>query len=104
MRYDDAVAFLQGLQKPWVSLAIRKDLSLEPELFGRELRIKGLYIHGRANAEPSRVLSGLECDVILLNETDPQKITVPRDYVLFRMRDLQEFPYLALVKVHKGGV
>lgn len=101
MKYIDAVEFLKKLHRPRVDLAIRKDLSESPEIFGHVLLVKGLYIFGRHLISDSVELSRIECDVILYNETDAKKIQAPEGCLLFRMRDLQEFPYIAAVKAHK---
>jgi hypothetical protein len=100
MNYSDAVPFLRSLNRPRIDLGINLDLSLSPTLFERTLRIKGLYIYGRALTVNSQKLAQIECDVILYNETDPNKIPFPEGWQIFRIRDLQEFAYAALVRVH----
>ncbi len=102
MTYEEKVNFLkQTLTKRPYYLGIKKDLSRSPEIFGHELRMRGLYIHGRALTETSKILSSIECDVILYNETNPQKVSPPEGYDLFRIKDLQEFPYIAAIRIHK---
>ncbi len=101
MNYEEQAAFLKSLNQPRRFLGIKKDLSLEPGLFGRQLSVKGLYLWGHVFSEESQLLSRLECDVILYNETDKQKVQAPEGYDVFRIRDLQEFIYVAAVRVHK---
>lgn len=97
--YQEKVEFLSQLNESGKRLAWRKDLSLEPELFGRPLRAKGIYLYDRPFAAESRQLASLELDLVLYNETDAMKIKQPEGYDLFRLFDLQEFPYLAAARV-----
>ncbi len=99
--FDEKVAFLKSLNQPRIDLGLKRDLSLDPQLFGRNLLVKGLYIWGRALSEKSLTLAQIECNVILYNETDREKVIVPEGYLLFRLHDLQEFPYLAAVRVRE---
>lgn len=104
MKYQEAVEFLEKLNRPRVDLAIRKDFSLTPEIFGHQLLVKGIYIHGRAFADESKVLSQLEWAMIVYNETDFQKVKAPEDFLLFHIRDLQEFPYITAIKAPKPDI
>ncbi len=100
VNYEEKVSLVNKIHVPRTYLGIKKDLSQSPEIFGHELLVRGLYIWGRAFTENSRKLSEIECDMILFNETDPLKVSAPEGYTLFRIRDLQEFPYVAAVRVH----
>lgn len=83
-----------------MTLGIKRDLSLTPELFGKQLIVTGLFIWDRAKTENSLILSKIACDVILYNETAFDKVNPPPGYEVFQIRDLQEFPYVCAVKVH----
>jgi len=100
LNYAEQIAFLKSLCRPRVALGIKMDLSLSPELFGHELLVKGLFLWGRALTEESLLLSACGCDVILFNEFNPERVSCPEGYDLFQIRDLQEFPYLAAVRIH----
>ncbi|RJP21775.1 MAG: hypothetical protein C4527_22950 [Candidatus Omnitrophota bacterium] len=99
LNYSEKLELLNKLHAPRVYLGIKKDFSLSLEIFGHELLIRGLFIWGRALTEDSRKLSTMDCDVILYNETDIQKVSPPPGFLLFRIRDLQEFPYVAAVRI-----
>ncbi len=97
---SEITAYFAQLYRRRFALGIREDLSLHPDWFGRELEITGLFIWSRAQNELSQRLATVKFDVILYNETNPQAVQVPEGYLLFRLYDLQEFPYLAAVRVH----
>ena len=101
MKREEITAFLYGLHKLRVDLGLKLDLSRQPEIFGHVLKVRGLYIWGHTFTEESHTLSELECDVILYNETDAAKIEAPEGFLLFRLHDLQEFPYIAAVRIHQ---
>ena len=86
-----------------MTLGIKRDLSLTPELFEKTLKVTGLFIWDRAKTETSLTLSQIECDVILYNETAADKVKPLPGYEVFQIRDLQEFPYLCAVRVHTGA-
>ncbi len=92
--------FLRSLWLKKTHLGLKKDLSLTPEIFGHELLVTGLYIWGRAGSRDSIVLASIPCDIVLYNETDSSQIAPPSEYLLFRLHDLQEFPYTAAVRTH----
>jgi len=92
---------MRNLNAGRYTLGIRKDLSKEPELFGKPLRIKGLYVWGRLKSITSLAIQNMEFDIILHNETDPKNVPPPKDYMVFKIKDLQEFPYIAWVKAHE---
>ena len=98
MKYEEMVAFLQSLADDKTTLGLGKDLSLTPEIFNHKLRVKGLYIWGYAKTAESLALVGIEWEMILFNETNRECVECPEGYVLFRVRDFQEFPYLAAVR------
>jgi len=100
VKWEDQAAFLKGLRSPRLDLGLKLDLAQQPEIFGHVLKVQGLFIWGHAFTEESHILSELECDVILFNETDASKVEAPEGYWLFRLRDLQEFPYIAAVRIH----
>jgi hypothetical protein len=82
-------------------LMMGRDLSQEPSLFGRALRVRGLFVYKQAHLEFGEFLSQIEFDVILYNEIELAKVSVPPGFVKIRLRDLQEFPYTAAIQVHK---
>lgn len=85
-----------------LNLGLRRDLSLQPDLFGHQLQLKGLYIWGRALSHESRILAETDFNAILFNETDPAKVEAGEGYQLFTLRDLQEFPYLIALRMIPG--
>ena len=99
--YDEQNAFLTSLCRPRLELGIRLDLSKQPHLFDRLLRVKGLYIYGRAFTPESRRLSELALEVTIFNETDLSKVTPEAGRYPFYLRDWQEFRYVSLVGVPK---
>lgn len=101
MDYSEISNYFNQLNRGRFALGLREDLSLHPDWFGRELEITGLFVWGRAQNEISKRLAAIKFDVILFNETNPQSVEVPEGFLLFRFYDLQEFPYLAAVRVHK---
>ncbi|MBI1390288.1 MAG: hypothetical protein GC154_17750 [bacterium] len=86
-----------NLNRPRLQLGLNLDLSTRPELFGRVLLLKGLYIYGRALSEESKQLGELEVETVIYNETDPAKVIPPENGAVFRLRDQQEFPYLCAI-------
>lgn len=82
-------------------LMMGRDLSQEPSLFGRVLRVRGLFVYKQAQIEFSKFISQIEFDVILYNEIELAKVAVPPNFVKVRLRDLQEFPYTAAIQAHK---
>lgn len=94
----DLHTLLTSLQSRHLHLALRRDLSKEPKIFGHTLRIKGLYLWNRAQSPESLIISQNEWEVILFNETDPQRIPHLEGYYFFRLYDLQEFLYCALIR------
>lgn len=101
MNLEEKIEFFATEVTKYTTLGIKRDLSLTPELFGKTLKVKGLFIWERAKIPVSLKLAGIECDVILYNETAVDKVKPPPDYSLFHIRDLQEFPYVCAVKVHE---
>lgn len=101
MNFEEKIEFFETEVIKHRTLGIKRDLSLTPELFGKTLKIRGLFIWERAKIPVSLTLSTIECDVILYNETAVDKVKPPPDYLLFHIRDLQEFPYVCAVKVHE---
>lgn len=104
MNHEEKETFLKALVKKYMTLGIKLDLSCSPELFGKELRIKGLFVWGRVKQPESIQLANIECDIIIYNQTAMDKVHPPMDYHIFQLRDLQEFPYIAAVKVHHDEV
>lgn len=98
MSPEDPDALLARLKSRRAELAIHKDLSEAPEWFGRELKIRGLYVWGRAFGDESRALSEVELLAILYNETLWERVSPPEGYALFRLRDLNDVAYFAAVK------
>ena len=92
-------ALLKRLHRRKAQLAIKLDLSIRPEIFKQRLKVTGIYLYGRAFSEESKQLSEIELDIIAYNEIDLTQITPPEDHLIFRLRDLQEFPYSAAVQV-----
>jgi hypothetical protein len=100
LNVEEQIAFFKTEVTKHMTLGIKRDLSLTPELFGKTLKVKGLFIWERAKIQVSLTLSTIECDVILYNETAADKVKPPLGYELFHIRDLQEFPYVCAVRVH----
>lgn len=98
-QYDDMNRLLKSLHDRQSQLAIKKDLSKEPDIFKTPLRLSGVYLYGRAFSETSKRLSTLELDMIIFNKIRLEEIIPPEGYLVFRLRDLQEFPYSAAVRV-----
>jgi len=83
-------------------LMMGSDLSEQPDIFGKQLTVRGLFIYKQSSHWLSQLFLQLHFDVILYNEIELTKINVPPEYIKVRMRDLQEFPYTAAVQVHVG--
>ena len=90
---------LESLHNKKAQLAIKLDLSKRPDMFNRLLRVTGIYLYGRAFREDSLRISELELEMILYNKIDMSEIEPPEDSLVFRLRDLQEFPYCAAVRI-----
>ncbi|MEW6239163.1 MAG: hypothetical protein AB1656_27590 [Candidatus Omnitrophota bacterium] len=101
MKREEQAAFFKNLRRPRIDLGLKLDLSQQPEIFGHVLKVRGLYIWGHIFTAESHTLSELECDVILYNETDAAKVEAPEGFLVFRLHDLQEFPYIAAVRIHQ---
>lgn len=91
---------LQKLFDGTYQIMMGRDLSKEPEIFGRNLVVRGLFIYKLSSIWMSEFLSPIPFDAIVYNEIDLNKVVIPAGYIKVRLRDLQEFPYTAALRVH----
>lgn len=94
---------LQKLYDGTYQLMMGRDLSREPELIGHMLRVCGLMVYKLSHCWFSELLSTVEFDAVIYNVIELDNVRVPDGYIKVRLRDLQEFPYTAGIRVHMGG-
>ncbi len=76
-----------------------RDLSLEPEIFGKRLIVRGIFLYKKRHHWFSQLIATVSFEVILFNEIDLQNVSIPPGFIRVRLRDLQEFPYTAAIRI-----
>ncbi|MFH1742801.1 MAG: hypothetical protein ABIH23_27670 [bacterium] len=93
---------LERLQAQGRILFIRRELAKTPEIFGRNLLLRGLSILGGAFTSECQRLSSQQFRACLYYERRPDEVTQPEDMVLFQIEDLGEQRYvIALAPVEE---